>query len=471
MAMLRFRTLMLTLFVILAFVLAGCGEQGSSSSSNGGTDDNADNGSEEVTDVVDIPTDVVDGTTAIERNVASPLVDLGDLVNSDTNTWYYTRAFDVNDNGFIVGQSNEGTFSRASFMWDPGNRTINYLGMHDDPSFIYSEAVSINNRGVILGNSTTGEGWPEEGEKRAFLYNPWSETSNFVDLHPNSDGEENTTEFSESVQIVDVDDDFDYVLIDADSDDGRQAYYAKVTYTSTGDLDSITYHRIARILGQDSEAVAINANGHIVINSGDTAIYWNLLDDAGEVLNFFPGESSTSAVDLNDNGHVVGVSGDEGFFWRGGSMYPMGHLGGGSSEAVDVNNNDQVAGFSTRSDDSTHAVVWYLEDGRGKLMDLGTLGGANSYATAINDAGQVVGYSETGETYTEGGQTVNVVHGFLWQDGIMYDLGAHNDFYTYPFDESYPMSEAVGISENGDVVGNSNSINNHYRGFYIKFAP
>jgi hypothetical protein len=53
----------------------------------------------------------------------------------------------------------------------------------------------------------------------------------------------------------------------------------------------------------------------------------------------------------------------------------------------------------------------------------------------------------------------------------MYDLGAHNDFYTYPFDESYPMSEAVGISENGDVVGNSHSINDHYRGFYINFAP
>lgn len=493
MAMLRFRTWMLTLFVILAFVLAGCGEQGSSSSS-GGTDDNTDNGSEEVTEVVDIPTDVVAGTTAIEVNIATPLVDLGDLVNSETNTWWFTRAYDVNNDGVIVGQSNKGAVARAAFVWSPESGTMTYIGKHDgtyddfyqldlenssENKFIYSEAVSINNQGVVLGNSTTGSGWPEEEEKRAFRYDTL--TKKFVDLPPPSytddNGERVAENFSEAVQINDKGE----VIITADGEYGRQAYYwdgftyKNVVFIKSDDskktVSEPDYRRLGRIIGQEGEAVAINENGQVVINSGETAVFEDLNDQASEVLNFFPGESETVAADLNDNGHVVGVSGGKGFFWRGGSMYPMGHLGGGSSEAVDVNNKDQVAGFSSRADGSTHAVVWYLEEGRGKLMDLGTLGGNNSYATGINDAGQVVGYSETGETYTEGGQTVNVVHGFLWQDGIMYDLGAHNDFYTYPFDESYPMSEAVGISENGDVVGNSHSINNHYRGFHINFAP
>ncbi|HDR46362.1 MAG TPA: DUF3466 family protein, partial [Geoalkalibacter subterraneus] len=427
----------------------------------------------------------------------------GDLVNSDENTWWFTRAYDVNDDGVIVGQTNAGAVVRAAFVWDPQSATMTYLGMHgstyddfyqsdlENPSdnfFIYSEAVYINNQAVILGNSTTGSGWPDEGEKRAFLYDA-SLPAPFVDLPPPSyvddNGERVVESFSEAVRINNQGE----VIITADGEHGRQAYYWDGTSYRNVDFiksdDSVTaveepaYRRLGRIIGQEGEAVAINENSQVVINSGGTAVFEDLNDQAIEVLNFFPGESETVAADLNDHGHVVGVSGDEGFFWRGGSMYPMGHLGGGSSEAVDINNNDWVAGSSTTSDGATHAVVWYLEEGRGKLMDLGTLGGDNSYATAINDAGQVVGYSETGETYTEGGQTVNVVHGFLWQkedgedgeDGVMYDLGAHNDFYTYPFDESYPMSEAVGISENGDVVGNSSSINNHYRGFYINFAP
>ena len=110
------------------------------------------------------------------------------------------------------------------------------------------------------------------------------------------------------------------------------------------------------------------------------------------------------------------------------------------------------------------------------MLDLGTLGGDNSYATGINDAGQVVGYSETGETYTEGAQVVNVVHGFVWYQGVMYDLGTHHDFYEYPFEESFPMSEAIDISEmdadgSSHIAGNSYTINSHYRGFYAKFTP
>lgn len=475
-----FKFLALLLFV----ALTGCGGSGGSSSSDDGIE----------SDVDQTTTDILDGTTSIETSSAT-LEDLGDLVDSDTNTWWFTRAYDISDDGYVVGQTNAGSPVKAAFVWDPQSSTMTYLGKHgstyddyyklevDNPSdnnFIYSEAIAVveadDGRRLVLGNSTTGTGWPEEEEKRAFLYD--ASSNEFIDLPPPSykdDNDERVVEsFSEAIQINKQGE----VIITADGEYGKQAYYwdgqstEDHTLVRTDDsafiISQPSYKWLGRIIGQESEAVAINENKQVVINSGGTAVFEDMNDNAIEVLNFFPNESETVAVDLNDNGHVVGVSGGEGFFWRGGSMYPMGHLGGGSSEAVDVNNNDQVVGVSTRSDGTTHAVLWSLKEGRGQLVDLGTLGGANSYATAINDAGQIVGYSETGNTYTEGGQTVNVVHGFLWEEGVMYDLGAHNDFYTYPFDESFPLSKAVGINEIGDVVGNSHSINEHYRGFYMR---
>ena len=159
----------------------------------------------------------------------------------------------------------------------------------------------------------------------------------------------------------------------------------------------------------------------------------------------------------------------QGFFWDGGAMYPVDHLGGGTSEVTDMNNADQVVGGATTADGSVHAFLWTLgEDERGIIRDLGTLGGRNSFATGINEAGQVVGYSETGALYQEEGiAPFPVRHAFLWDNGVMYDLGVHNDFYDYAFVQPYPFSEAVDINAGGDVAGNSITINSHYRGFYL----
>ena len=48
------------------------------------------------------------------------------------------------------------------------------------------------------------------------------------------------------------------------------------------------------------------------------------------------------------------------------------------------------------------------------FVDLGTLGGPASQAKAINDKNQVVGWSQTADG--DG-------HAFLWEDGLMTDLG------------------------------------------------
>jgi probable HAF family extracellular repeat protein len=283
------------------------------------------------------------------------------------------------------------------------------------------------------------------------------------------------------------------------------------------------YQILGRVVGASSEAVAINENGQAVINSGDTVIFHDLNWNVIEILNQLPCDCIAVARDINDSGyvnndgipdgHVIGNSGCfsrdwldkildytflalpeinvpgkeckgptldcstpalekvQGFFWDGGASYPVDHLGGGKSVAADINNKDQVVGGALTADGKTHAFLWTLgPDEKGVIQDLGTLGGDNSFALAINEAGQIVGWAETGEFYNEQASVRPVRHAFLWEDGTMYDLGVHNDFYDYSFIPPYPLSYAVDINEQGilnALTGNSVTRNKHSRGFFL----
>lgn len=85
----------------------------------------------------------------------------------------------------------------------------------------------------------------------------------------------------------------------------------------------------------------------------------------------------------------------------------------------------------------------------GHVIDLGTLGGSSSQANALNDAGQVVGWAH---------DTNNVSRAFLWDNGVMQDLG------TLP---GGTTAEAQDINESGRIVGGSDTTNgvSGYRGF------
>jgi probable HAF family extracellular repeat protein len=109
-----------------------------------------------------------------------------------------------------------------------------------------------------------------------------------------------------------------------------------------------------------------------------------------------------------------------------------------SSAAVALNNTGQVVGNESTVDSISHAFVWQ----NGVMTDLGTLGGDNSYAYAINDAGQVVGYSDSAATDQYGN---HLQHAFLWQSGVMTDLGTLGG----------TASRAFGINASGQVVGDS----------------
>jgi probable HAF family extracellular repeat protein len=233
--------------------------------------------------------------------------------------------------------------------------------------------------------------------------------------------------------------------------------------------------------GLTSTGFALNGAGHVAGQSDvgggfSHAVLWRggRRDDLGSLGGF-----TAAALALNRSDQVVGFSdlpgglGSHAFLFSGGVMHDLGTLPGGTfSTAYGITQDGRIAGASDNAENAFHAVVWahgsirdlnppgYSESwafgisGRaivGRALtatapfafqavlfrngahDLGTLGGANSEADAVNRHGQIVGWSE---------RRRGPRHAFLWQNGVMHDLGSLGG-----------ASFAAGISGTGEVVG------------------
>ena len=108
-----------------------------------------------------------------------------------------------------------------------------------------------------------------------------------------------------------------------------------------------------------------------------------------------------------------------------------------SNIAVAINNLGQVVGLSNLPGDiTTHAFLWQ----KGVMTDLGTLpGDFASFAYGINDKGQIVGQS-----IDQDGNP----RGFLWQNGVMTDLNT----LTPPGSPLY-LVQPDSINSKGEIVG------------------
>jgi probable HAF family extracellular repeat protein len=200
------------------------------------------------------------------------------------------------------------------------------------------------------------------------------------------------------------------------------------------------------------------------------AFQWQngVLNDLGTL----PGGSGSFVGWINDRGVSVGAS-ENGLIdpltgypqlnavvWKDGQIVNLGTLGGNQSQAFAINDRGQVVGgalnaildpFSNNltlnfllfapSATQVHAFLW--QDG--VMQDLGTLGGPDSIAGAVNERGQVAGLSFTNSTPnpTTGMPTLDP---FLWQDGTMIDLGTLGGTLGFADD----------VNNEGQVVGQSN---------------
>jgi probable HAF family extracellular repeat protein len=219
--------------------------------------------------------------------------------------------------------------------------------------------------------------------------------------------------------------------------------------------------------GTYSRAYAINNDGKIVGRARTTDednhafLYTGVPGADGYMHDLTPsGVTWSEARAINSSGQIVGsfLTADgyyHAFLYIGvpgvdGVMYDLGILGGGvgNSYAYGISDSGVIVGESYIGSGphtgETHAFQYVGVPGAdGVMYDLGTLvpdgSGFNSGARAINKGGQIVGWSD-GWTEALG----YFVHAFMSNGSAMYDLGTLGG-----------TSEAWGINDRGQIVGNS----------------
>lgn len=166
---------------------------------------------------------------------------------------------------------------------------------------------------------------------------------------------------------------------------------------------------------------------------GGTSSCEQWITDAGLIV----GGSTNGLIDP-----LLGVPEVHATLWLGKKPFDLGTLGGYESVPYSANDFGQVVGgaantvpdayntdgfnFAVQAATQVHAFLWE----RGVMRDLGTLGdGTDSVAFYVNDLGQVNGISFTNNIVnaTTGLPTTD---SFVWQNGKMIDLGTLGGVYS-----------------------------------------
>jgi probable HAF family extracellular repeat protein len=188
-------------------------------------------------------------------------------------------------------------------------------------------------------------------------------------------------------------------------------------------------------------ANAINSSGQVAGVNASGAVLWS--NGQSIALPSLHSGDNTQVWGINDTGQVVGWSGsflNVPVVWNGTNVTQLSPTLA-EGEAIAINNNGQITGYGNVGSylvPELHAMLWIGDT----VTDLGTLNGQNvqNYSTgqSINNAGQVVGSSAFAPS---------VNHAFLWDSGVMTDLGALGN--------SMSLSEAWDINNKGQIVGDA----------------
>jgi probable HAF family extracellular repeat protein len=155
---------------------------------------------------------------------------------------------------------------------------------------------------------------------------------------------------------------------------------------------------------------------------------------------------------INASGQVVGTENNTPIAFRtsaGNPIVDLGTLGGTYSYGLGINNSGEAVGYSYIAGDSVyHAFRTSANGSLSAATDLGTPGGIYSDALGINSSGQTVGFSVD-----------------FAGDGVKHAFRTSpNGSITSSSDLGGTNSEADGINDQGQVVGESN-------GFAFRTAP
>ncbi|WP_326550653.1 hypothetical protein [Micromonospora sp. NBC_01813] len=206
-----------------------------------------------------------------------------------------------------------------------------------------------------------------------------------------------------------------------------------------GQIHAFRWHRGVLtdlgVLGEYSSGNAINERGVVVGTSQYRAVMWR--GDAMTVLVDRNESGSAGAWDINDRNEVIGVRYlptsymyGQGFLWRNGHAVDLPGIGGDTYPAK-INNRGEIVGFvETGQGATTNAALWR----NGQLTVISPPGAIASLAHDINERGQVIGGMVTSS---------GTWHYFLWDDGVITDLGTLN---------------TVGINNRGEIAGNPDGV-------------
>jgi len=178
-------------------------------------------------------------------------------------------------------------------------------------------------------------------------------------------------------------------------------------------------------------------------------------------LGTLPGGVNSQAVWISANGLITGVSDNgeldpavpgaaelRGVLWHRGQIVDLGTLQGGSQSIANaVNTDGQVVGLALNTVPDPFSFIGFPTQTRaflwqdGVMKDLGTLGGPDAIAGLINDRGEVAGPSYPAIDPATGAPAA--IHPFLWRNGNMLDLGSLGG----------TDSEPTALNERGEVVG------------------
>ncbi len=317
-----------------------------------------------------------------------------------------------------------GTYASADTL----QYTMQTLGT--GPGF-YSRSARINNNGQVIGYTYTSQFFSSRG--RGFIYSNGEMTDIGVlegGLFSNSVG------LNEKGQVV------------GDASNPQNLSHAVIYENGLlTDIDPI--------IGDSfySYANAINNKGQIV-GSTNLGAY---LFDSGVKTRL---STMDAAYDINDSGAIAGINRlNHAAIYYNGTVQDLGTLGGNSSMLLDINENGQGVGRYATSSGVPKSFIY--KDGQ--TVDLGILEGGNlCYANALNDQCWAVGMA------TYNGSSYLDTHGFVYHDGLMYDL---NDIVDSSGD-GWNIFSATGINNSGWIAASAyNSLTGEGMAVLLKPVP